>query len=239
MSKKFAVFDIDGTLIRWQLYHGAVNTLAKRGLLGDTTYEEIKKIRKAWKNREHPNAFKEYERYLVNVYDAAITGISVETFEEVARKTVAEHKQQVYTYTRDLLNSLKKQNYFLLTISGSHKEMVEELAEFYGFDDFVGSTYEIKNGEFTGSKVIAAEDKARHLNELIAKHNLTTEGSVGVGDTASDIAFLEIVETPIAFNPESKLFDIAYNRGWKIVVERKNVVYELGKKDDHYQLFSR
>src|SRR3546814_11785501 len=27
--KKFAVFDIDGTLIRWQLYHAVVETVAK------------------------------------------------------------------------------------------------------------------------------------------------------------------------------------------------------------------
>ncbi len=236
MSKKFAVFDIDGTLLRWQLYHGAVNTLAKRGLLGESAFEELQKIRMSWKNREHPEAFKEYERYMVRLYDAVVVGVPVEEFERAARETVAEHKQQVYTYTRDLIRSLKKDGYFLLTISGSHKEMVEELAEFYGFDDFVGSTYVVKDGVFTGEKEIVAEDKAKHLRSMIAKHDLILENSVAVGDTAGDIPMLEMVERPIAFNPEKKLFDTARERGWDIVVERKNVIYELTKRGDSYVL---
>lgn len=235
-GRKFAVFDIDGTLLRWQLYHSAVNTLAKRGLLGERTYEELRSIRSSWKNREHPEAFKEYERHMVKMYDAAVSGVPVSEFEAAARQTVAEHKQQVYTYTRDLITSLKNNGYFMLTISGSHKEMVEELAEFYGFDDFVGSTYEIKDGVFTGNKMIAAEDKARHLNEMIKKHGLSTKDSVGVGDTASDIAMLEMVDTPIAFNPEQRLLEAAKGRGWKIVVERKNVIYELEQSGGVYKL---
>lgn len=235
-GRKFAVFDIDGTLLRWQLYHSAVNTLAKRGLLGERTYEELRSIRSSWKNREHPEAFKEYERHMVKMYDAAVSGVPVSEFEAAARQTVAEHKQQVYTYTRDLISTLKKDGYFLITISGSHKEMVEELAEFYGFDDFAGSTYEIRNGVFTGEKEIAAKDKARYLNEMILRHNLSTKDSVGVGDTASDIAFLEMVDNPIAFNPDQHLLKTATDRGWKIVVERKNVIYELEQSGGVYKL---
>jgi phosphoserine phosphatase len=35
MSKRFAVFDLDGTLVRWQLYHALVDRLAKKGYLGE------------------------------------------------------------------------------------------------------------------------------------------------------------------------------------------------------------
>jgi phosphoserine phosphatase len=38
---------------------------------------------------------------------------------------------------------------------------------------------------------------------------------------------LELVQRPIAFNPERELAKIAMKRGWPIVVERKNVVYKL------------
>lgn len=144
MSKKFAVFDIDGTLLRWQLYHSSVNTLAKKGYLGENAYQELRAIRMKWKNREHPEAFKEYERFMVQLYDSAIAGLSEKDIERVASQTVSEHKQQVYTYTRDLIKKLKAANYFLLAISGSQHEMIEEVAKFYGFDDWIGSTYEVK-----------------------------------------------------------------------------------------------
>ena len=61
-------------------------------------------------------------------------------------------------------------------------------------------------------------------------------GSIAIGNGASDISMLELVETPIAFNPEKKLFDYAKDRGWKIVVERKNVIYELETRSGKYQL---
>ena len=56
---------------------------------------------------------------------------------------------------------------------------------------------------------------------------VSLEGSVGMGDTLSDVGFLELVGIPIAFNPNRDLFDVARERGWPIVVERKDVIYNL------------
>jgi phosphoserine phosphatase len=36
-----------------------------------------------------------------------------------------------------------------------------------------------------------------------------------------------MVETPICFNPNKKLYEYAKRSGWKIVVERKDVIYDL------------
>lgn len=47
---------------------------------------------------------------------------------------------------------------------------------------------------------------------------------------------LEIVEEAIAFNPSEKLFWHATRKGWKIVVERKNHVYELIQRNGTYVL---
>jgi phosphoserine phosphatase len=59
------------------------------------------------------------------------------------------------------------------------------------------------------------------------KENLTLRGSVGVGDTESDISFLKLVEKPICFNPNQTLYRAARRFGWRVVVERKDVVYEI------------
>ena len=53
------------------------------------------------------------------------------------------------------------------------------------------------------------------------------QGSIGVGDTESDIPFLEMVAKPVCFNPNQKLYRYAKRMGWKTVVERKDVIYEL------------
>jgi phosphoserine phosphatase len=38
---------------------------------------------------------------------------------------------------------------------------------------------------------------------------------------------LDLVERSICFNPNQKLYDHAKRRGWEVVVERKDVTYEL------------
>ena len=47
---------------------------------------------------------------------------------------------------------------------------------------------------------------------------------------------LSTVEQPIAFNPTKQLFEHARTYGWRIVLERKNMVYELEPRDGSYIL---
>jgi len=65
------------------------------------------------------------------------------------------------------------------------------------------------------------------LKEFLSEVSVSLDGSVGVGDTLSDVGFLELVQTAIVFNPNHSLFVVADRRGWPIVVERKDVIYNL------------
>lgn len=231
--RPFAAFDIDGTIIRWQLYHAMADELAREGHLDPILYQAAREARMAWKKREHGASFDQYERTLVKVVEAAITGITPEEVQQACIKVLDEYKDQVYTYTRDLLATLKRDNYLLFAISGSQSEIVELVAKYYGFDDFGGTTYEIKEGTFTGkSNPLRREKKPIYLKKLVAKHQATWEGSIAVGDSESDIPMLSVVDSPIAFNPSRELFEEATKQNWEIVVERKNMVYKLGS-DTH------
>lgn len=236
--QKFAVFDIDGTLIRWQLYHTIVNKLAKEGQLGNSAAAELKQARMRWKRREPDYSFHEYEWRLIEIYEKAVPHIPTETFDALITPIVEEYKDQTYTYTRDLALKLKADGYTLLAISGSHEELVAEIARYFGFDDWIGTQYQrTETGSFTGERYVGSHDKEAALHKLIKKHHLTLEDSYAVGDSKSDAPMLEMVERPIAFNPDRALYDIATKAGWDIVVERKNVVYTLRKQDNTYQLY--
>jgi len=232
----FAVFDIDGTLVRWQLYHAVADALAKQGIIDSKTYVAIRDARMKWKQRTHEESFKDYEKHLVATYEKLLTKLTTQQFEAAAQTVFEEYKDQVYTYTRDLIKTLKGKGYTLLVISGSQTEIVQKIASYYGFDDCVGSDYHQANGRFTGQKTLTISAKDKVLQSLIAKHHLSLKGSIAVGDSTSDIVMLEVVEQPIAFNPEKKLFEHAKQKGWQIVIERKNMVYKLEPHDGTYLL---
>lgn len=195
----------------------------------------MKDARMAWKRRAG-GSFKDYERQVIGIYDSVIKTLSFKQLEEAIEAVFNEYKDQVYTYTRDLISQLKEKQYLLFAISGSQTEILAKIADYYGFDDYVGSIYKREKDAFTGEKFIGSRQKDTSLKKLVQKHGAGWAGSLAVGDSHSDILMLELVEQPIAFNPERKLFDYARKKGWKIVIERKNMVYELEKRGDKYEL---
>jgi len=237
---RFAVFDIDGTLIRWQLYHAVFDTLfhalSDAGRIPTETYTRMVNAKNDWKSRTQTEGFRAYEAELVHIVQHHLTDITVPEFMDVITQVFEEYKNQTYRYTRQLITDLKAQGYFLLAISGSPIEIVTKLAEHYGFDDCAANEYVQKNGTFTGEVHLALFRKPELLRELVAKHQLSFEGSVGIGDSEGDIDLLNLVEQPIAFNPSQKLFRAAQQHGWRVVIERKNMVYELEASADGYQL---
>ncbi|MBI1952319.1 HAD family phosphatase [Candidatus Saccharibacteria bacterium] len=235
-QRPFAVFDIDGTLIRWQLYHAIADALAKKGHIDAKTHQKIKDARMIWKKRSHSEAFSTYQSELITVYEKLLLDLCYKDFRQAVDAVFDEYKDQVYIYSRDLIKKLKKDGYFLFAISGSQIEIVSKIAKYYGFNDCVGTIYEHEKDKFTGAMTLHLGGKHLVLQELIEKHRTSLAGSIAVGDSASDISMLEMAETPIAFNPEKKLFDCAKDKGWKIVVERKNMIYELEDSNGKYIL---
>jgi HAD superfamily hydrolase (TIGR01490 family) len=238
MSRPFAVFDIDGTIIRWQLYHALGDQLAKWGHISPEAFTRVRQARMDWKRRAGEDSFQEYEMELVGVFDQALAGLKVSDFTAAVDAVFDEYKDQVYTYTRDLIHKLQGQGYLLFAISVSPSIIVDKLAGYYGFDDFAASKYLAENSRFTGTTELSLGKKPQLLQQLIKKHGANLARSIAVGDSEGDITMLESVEQPIAFNPSKKLFLHACKQGWQIVVERKNVVYKLESHNDTYQLDS-
>lgn len=237
MKRPFAAFDIDGTVLRWQLYHAVADELAKQDKLDLVAYEKVRAARLQWKKRPHQASYAEYEAELIKFFETAIKSVDPLELHAASKNVVKVYKDQVYAFTRDLIADLKSKNYLLFAISASQDEIVKMLADYYGFDDSGGSVYEIKDGAYTGKgHILKSDNKPEFLRELVNKHGATWDGSIAVGDTESDIPMLSIVEKPIVFNPTKLLFEHAKKNNWEIVVERKNMVYNLQPTNGKYTI---
>lgn len=226
--KKVAIFDIDGTIFRSSLLVELTDAFIQEGIFSLRVGKAYARSHKAWLDRR--GLYEKYISELIDAFHENIEGVKHEQFLKTAKKVVSFHKNRIYRYTRDLVRDLKKKGYYLLAISKSPKEIVEEFGKQLGFDKVYGLVYEVDEKKRLTGEILFWElisDKAKILKRAIKKENLTLKGSVGVGDTESDIAFLKMVENPICFNPNQKLFRYAKRAGWKIIVERKDVVYRI------------
>ena len=237
MSQKFAVFDIDGTLFRWQLFHELVFELKDQRLLDAEANVALDKAFISWRGLK--SSWSEYENQVVSAIESQITQIETAELELAARRVVARSGHKVYAYTADLVKELKNKGYFLLAISGSQQEIAELFAKKHGFDACIGMVHQRdENGKFTGQyERFVIGRKANIAKEFIDSHDLSYKDSYAVGDSAGDIDMLELVENPIAFNPSQDLYEAAIKMGWPVVIERKNIAYRLEKgEDDGYVL---
>jgi HAD superfamily hydrolase (TIGR01490 family) len=231
MSKKVAVFDIDGTLFRSGLQREVFYELIKMGVVSQEMVNESTVKFREWRHRSHGNAFEEFDLVLVNALDGLLPTLRVSDYEKAAQLVIEKRADNVYVYTRDLIKSLKKKGYFLLAISGSQHELVGPFAKKYGFDAWTGQEWEkdTKLEFFTGKRTYTHTGKEKILQTYLDNHDLTMKDSYAVGDSGGDISVLSAVDHPIAFNPTYELLEKAIENGWKIVVERKNTSYELTK----------
>ncbi len=227
-KRKVAKFDIDGTIFRSSLLIELTEDLIQEGIFPLKAEDIYKRAYKKWTDRK--GSYEDYIMAVVEAFLKHINGVKYKDYEKIAKKVITFHRNRVYRFTRDLVRELHKKKYYLLAISHSPREIVKEFTKTMGFDKTYGWIYEVgENKKFTGKSLYEDKisDKAKILNRAVKKESLTLKNSIGVGDTESDIAFLKMVENPICFNPNQKLYRAARRRGWQIVVERKNMIYKL------------
>lgn len=225
-KKKLAVFDIDGTIFRKNLHFELLTELVFSGVFTKTSREQITKLYADWVNQRH--TYEQHRDKMIELYKKNIIGCKEADIKKVAKKVVDLNAQRIYIFSKGLIEELRPE-YHLLAISGSPIEIVSEYAKDFEFDDFFGSIYKKdKQGFYTGKEDFSPfRNKGKVVREFIEKEKISLKDSVGVGDTESDAKFLELVDRPIALNPNKGLKAIAEFEDWEIIVERKDVIYKI------------
>lgn len=227
-KQKVAVFDVDGTIFRSSLLIQLVNKLIEDGAFPREARRAYEREYEKWLNRE--GGYQEYINAIVQTFNKYLKGVHYGALADAAEEVAEKQWKRVYRYTRDLIKDLKRRGYFLLAVSHSPKTVLDKFCPRMGFNKSYGIVYEIGPQELFTGKIQDEHiilNKAAILKRAVEKENLTLARSIGVGDTESDIPFLELVAEPICFNPNLNLYRYAKRMKWRVVVERKDVIYEL------------
>ena len=228
MKQKVAFFDIDGTVFRSSLFIELIEKLIAEGVFPPEARAEYMESYQSWLNRE--GGYEDYIGAMIQTFYSHIKGVQYRAVADLGKEVVATHSKRVYRYTRDFIATLKEEDYYIVAISQSPKAILDDFCKEYGFDKVYGRMYETGPTDcFTG--VVLDEhiiqNKANIIKRVFEKEEVTPEGSVAVGDTEGDIPMLESVARPVCFNPNHALYTYAQTAGWRTIVERKDVIYEL------------
>lgn len=234
MGKVAAFFDIDGTVYREGLITEVFKKLVKYEIIqGDKWYNEVRPEFIKWDKRQG-----DYDSYLlkmVDIYMDTIKGLKKDQIDFIAKRVVEQKGDRVYTFTRDRIKWHKEQGHVVITVSGSPYELVKEMAEKYGFDDFRGAIYvQDEHNMYTGEVIPMwdRESKEKAINDLVKLYDIDLDKSYAYGDTAGDYAMLNMVKNPYCMNPTKELLENVINdedlkKKINVIVERKDVTYKL------------
>jgi HAD superfamily hydrolase (TIGR01490 family) len=125
------------------------------------------------------------------------------------RSFIAQHQQQGDT---------------LLIITATNSFITTPIAEKLGIQNLIATEPEIVDGVYTG-KVAGTpsyqQGKVERLMDWLNKHSQTLEGSYFYSDSHNDLPLLNLVDHPIAVDPDPKLQAIAQQKDWKILSFRQ------------------
>ena len=234
MERIAAFFDVDGTISREGLIGEMFRKMIKYELIDVTKWhEEVKPAFTQWNRRTG-----DYDNYLmkmVDIYTDTVKNSEAFLIEHIARKVIEQNGDRVYTYSRERIKWHKEQGHLVIAISGSPVELVREMADKYGMDDYKGTVYEVgSSGIYNGviHPMWDAQSKRSAVLEMAEKHDLDLSESFAYGDTTGDFSMMTMVGHPIAVNPTKELIarilqDPMLKDKISVIVERKDVTYRI------------
>ncbi len=122
--------------------------------------------------------------------------------------------------SRDLIAHHKRQGDTLLIITATNGFVTYPIAELLGIDHIIAPHPEFIDGGYTG-RVVGTPSfrhgKVIRLNEWLEEQGYELTDSWFYSDSHNDLPLLEIVDHPVAVDPDDTLRKVAEDRGWPVI----------------------
>ncbi len=234
MKNSAAFFDIDGTISREGLISEMFKKMIKYELIDNSKwYNEVEPAFTRWDKRV--GDYDVYLQKMVDIYTETVKNTNAFHIAYIARKVIEQKGERVYTYSRDRIRWHKEQGHKVIAISGSPVELVREMSEKYGMDDFRGTVYQIGSDGIYNGEIIPmwdSESKQKAVLDMAEKYDIDLSKSYAYGDTNGDFTMMKLVGNPVAINPTKELLshiqqDEQLRQKISIIVERKDATYRM------------
>lgn len=112
----------------------------------------------------------------------------------------------------------------LVVISATNRFVVDPICRKLQVDAVIATEPEFVDGRYTG-RVLGTpsyrEGKVERLQDWLRQHKATLQGSYFYSDSINDVALLQIVDHPVAVDPDTRLRAEAEARGWPVISLRR------------------
>ncbi|MDR3725255.1 MAG: haloacid dehalogenase-like hydrolase [Terracidiphilus sp.] len=205
---KVAVFDCDGTLWGGDSGYGFMVWSLEQGLVSRSTSDWIDERYRAYR------AGKVSEEAICGDMVQMYAGLQDQELHSAAAHYVAKYvTPRVFEEMDALVSSLLKAGTELWAVSSTNRWVVAEGVRVFGIPEerVLAAEVRVENGLISSDLVGVPTDEGKA--EALRRAGLSQPDAV-FGNSAHDLAMLELARAPFAINPSPALLDACAKRGW-------------------------
>ena len=216
-----AIFDLDNTLLAGDSDYLWGQFLAETGAVDGEAYE-----------RENLRFFQLYQAGRLDIHE--FLRFSLRPLKENPMEMLQRWREEflqskidpiITQASLELINRHRQAGDTLMIITATNSFVTAPIAERLGIDHLIATDPEMKRGCFTG-KVVGTpsfrEGKVERLRIWLDEQAQDLKGSSFYSDSHNDMPLLELVENPVAVDPDEELAAQAAARNWPVISLRSS-----------------
>ncbi len=211
-----AIFDLDNTLLGGDSDNLWGQFVCERGLVDAEDF--------AARNEQF------YEDYKAGALDidaylrfalSTLVGHSRQELEAWHRDFMASKIEPILLPRADqLIASHRARGHDLLIITATNEFITRPIAQLLGVPELIACEGEIVDGRYTGEPRGVPSyhaGKVIRLKAWLAQRNRSLDGAFFYSDSHNDLPLLELVDNPVAVDPDDRLRACAVEKGWPVI----------------------
>ena len=211
-----AIFDLDNTLIDGDSDHLWGQFLCERELVDGAVFAQ-----------QNEQFYRDYQSGNLDI-DAYLRFALAPLRGQPMATLAGWHRQFMDSKIRpimlpqaaSLIARHRQQGDHLLVITATNAFITRPIVDALGITDMLACEAEIIDGLYTGNpRGIPSyhAGKVTRLNSWLAEHKVSMEGAFFYSDSHNDLPLLELVDNPVAVDPDDTLRERAQALGWPII----------------------
>ena len=211
-----AIFDLDETLISADSDQAWNEFVASRGLVDAERHR-----------RQNEAFYEDYQRGTLDIdaymrFSCTVLAMyDMEKLENLRHEFFDERiRPLLLPKATSLIERHRTQGDNLVVITATIEFVTAPIVRHFGIEHLIASIPEIRRGRYTGGIVgtpTFREGKVERMRDWLRETGEDLGGSTFYSDSRNDLPLLELVDFPVAVDPDPVLRDVAEARRWPII----------------------
>jgi HAD superfamily hydrolase (TIGR01490 family) len=211
-----AIFDLDHTLLSGDSDHAWGQYLVDRGLVDAAIHQQ-----------RNDHFYEQYKSGTLDIHEylefamRPLTQYDTEQMLAERERFLTERIDPLITqHALDLIERHRVVGDTLLIITATNGFVTYPIAARLDIEHIIAPHPEVVDGRYTGKTIGIPSfqgGKVTRLNDWLAEHQHSLEGSYFYSDSHNDLPLLRIVDHPVAVDPDDTLKGAADAAGWPII----------------------